>query len=300
MSLLLLLILSCGKEEGDLLTLNSISSQQNLVLGSQDGNNRGVTIYDIDGNFIRSLDFRAENGLPRGIIAFDENSFLVSLDTTDSIYSVTLDGEKTVFHGSAQFNGTQYDMVKSDEGFVYAIESNRIEVFNSEGIRQANRYITTTVGSCVLNSPRGLHIREDGKLVVAEAGATDRIYVYDISEPTPVCESAVAFPGRNPHGVVEHSDGSLYITTQTDSEVYRADPDGSNPTLIWSTDISIIRTPTDILELPNGNLLVASSVTDTIEQLTTEGVRVGTVPFIRDSHSLNISSMAIVGGSTDE
>jgi len=305
---LLCILLSCGKEQGDLLTLKSETEEapepapaaQTLVIASQDANHRGLGFYTVDGEFIRNTDFRKEAGTPRGIAPYDFDSFLVSVDTTDAIYHVTLSGEKTLFHGSAQFNGAQYGIVRAPAGHVYAVESNRIEAFSAEGLRMAEFYITGTIGACSLTSPRGLIIRSDGRLVAADPNGGGKILVYDISDPAnPVCESSVPF-ANSPVGIIEHSDGKLYISTTQNHQVYSTDLDGSNRTVVWSTDTAIIQTPTAILEHPNGNILVASGARDTIEEITTAGARVGTEPFIEDIVSLNVSAMAFVGDVASE
>lgn len=295
---ILCLLTSCGKEQGDVLSFASESGSSTntpyLVLNGQDGNHRGFAFYTLDGEFVAGGNFRAEGATPRGIVPYSPTSVLMSLDTTDSIYEVGLDGTKTLFHGSAQFSGGIYDLVVGDSGRVYAIENNRIEVFDSRGVRLGSSTIDTTVGSCVLNAPRGMTLNASGQLVVVNQGGSDAVLTYDISGLSATCVSSVAF-GDNPYGVLLHSNGSLYITTQGDDQVYRADPDGSNRVAIWSTDTATINNPTGIVELANGDLLIASSATDTVERITVDGVRVGTEPFIRDTQTLNIGDLAIIG-----
>lgn len=202
-----------------------------------------------------------------------------------------LKGNKTVFHGSAQFSGAIFGVARAGSGIVFAIESNRIEAFDSDGIRLTSYYINTTVGGCTLSNPRGMIVNSLGQLVVTNQGS-GTINTYDISNSPVTCVSSVAF-GNAPYGIVEASDGGLYITTQADDQVYSADSDGSNPSVIWNSDTSIINNPTGIEILPNGNLLVASSANDRVEEITTTGLRVGTLPFINDSNSLNLGDILI-------
>ena len=122
------LLCSCSEQPGDILTLDSSSSSESyIVIAGQDTNHRGFAFYDINGTLIRNGNFRAENALHRGVVPFDDRSVLVSLDTTDAIYHADIDGTKTQFHGSAQFSGTIYDLVISEQGNTYVTESNRIE-----------------------------------------------------------------------------------------------------------------------------------------------------------------------------
>ncbi|MEM7646793.1 MAG: hypothetical protein AAF203_07790, partial [Pseudomonadota bacterium] len=261
--LIAIFLLSCGKEEGDVLSLPSGDTEDTtttpfLVLNSQDANHRGFAVYTLDGTFVSQTNFRAEAATPRGLVALDNDSVLMSVDTTDSIYQVGLDGTRTLFHGSAQFNGNIYDTVIGQNGNVYVVESNRIEVFDSTGVRLGSSLIDTTTGGCTLSNPRGMTLNASGQLVVVNQGGADNVLTYDISGTTATCVSSVAF-GNNPYGILLHSDGNLYITTQGDDRIYRADPDGSNAVAIWSTDTTLINNPTGIVELENGDLLIASS-----------------------------------------
>lgn len=295
------IFISCGKEQGDFLTIGSENDGNTpyLVIAGQDGNHRGVAFYDLDGNFVSATDFRAELATPRGLFQFDSSSVYLSLDTTDSIFQVSVDGTKTQFHGSAQFNGGIYGIVVGQNSNVYAVESNRIEVFDSNGVRLTTNLIDTTTGGCTLSNPRGMTLNSLGQLVVVNQGGSDNVLTYDISTTTASCISSVAL-GNNPYGVLLHSNGSLYISTQGDDRIYRTDQDGSNPVVIWDTDTTLINNPTGLVELPNGDILVASSATDTIERLTESGERVGTTPFIRDTNSLNISDMVVIGESASD
>lgn len=292
------LLVSCGEEQGDIIDLSSeVLIEEEipyLVICGQDTNHRGFAFYTLDGEFVSGGNFRFETSLPKGLTAYSSSSVLMSVDGTDAIYEVGMDGTKTQFHGSVQYSGNLSDLVISNSGRVYAVESNRIEVFDDQGVRLAGSQINTTTGSCTLSNPRGMTLNGDGNLVVVNQGGSDAVLTYDISGEVATCLSSVAF-GNNPTGVLFHSDGFLYITTQGNNRVYRADPDGSNPTVVWNTNTALINNPTGIVELANGDLLVASSGTDTVERITTAGARVGTRPFIEDTHSLNISDMAVIG-----
>jgi len=290
------LILSCGKEQGDILDFSSEGDQviePLIVLGSQDTNHRGYATYNLDGVLVSVGHFREEVGIVRGLSPFDEDSFLVGLEGTDSIFIVNRSGEKTLLHGSAQFNGNIYDVVKAPDDFIYAVETNNIEVFSREGLRRADRLIAATVGGCVLNQPRNMIINSNGNLVVVSRG-NGRILTYDISQTPATCLSTNNI-GNSPYGLVEHSDGFLYVTAQGNHQIYRTNLDGSNPVVIWTTNTAIINTPTGIIEHPSGDLLIASSETDTIERITTSGTRVGDIPFIRDAQSLNVADLTIIG-----
>lgn len=265
-----------------------------LVATGQDGNHKAITFYDLNGNFVSVTNLRKEGVTPRGLALDGHGSVLVSGDTNDSILRIDPQGRKQIFHGSSAFNGSIYDLVAHPYlNLIYAIESNRIEVFNKQGLLLSQYRIPTTLGSCTLKSPRGMTINSLGQLVVTNIGGTDNILVYDVTQPVARCLSSTPF-GNNPYGILQHSNGFLYITTQGDDRIYRAYYDGTNPTPVWNTNTTIINNPSSLVELPNGNLAVASAATDTIEQITTSGERVGVTPFIMDSHSLNIGGLIIL------
>lgn len=281
----------CASEKGAFFTFG----RPLILVAGQDVNHRGVSAYTLEGVAVGQVgNLRLEATSPRGLAYFDDDTVLVSADGTDQVVKMSLDGTKETFHGSNQLNGAIYDMVLGPDGYYYVIESNRIEVFNDLGERQASKLINTTTGSCTLSNPRGMTIDSNGYLVVTNQGGSDQILRYDISGATATCVSNVAF-GNNPYGVVAHSNGNLYITTQGDDTIYEADPDGSNATAIWTTDLTIVRDPTAIVEHPSGDLLVSSSYTDTIERIQIDGTRVGTEPFIRDVFSLNTADILIIG-----
>lgn len=290
-----LLLSACAKDAGSLLP-SPLQTQDTLIVISGDTNHSGITRYDLNGNPLGVVtNYRAAGGFLRGAARFDNESFLVSLDTSDRIEKVYLDGTTELFHGSAFLNGNLYGLALGTDSHYYQVESNRIEAVDLDGVRQAAKYVNTVEGGCTLNSPRNLIATGAGKLIVFDIGGTDNIHTYDITGSAPVCDSSVAF-GQNPYAGVLHSDGYLYVATQGNDQIYRADPDGSNATVIWSTDTAVINDPTAIVEHPSGDLLVASSATDSVERIQVDGTRVGTDPFIADTYSLNISEMIIQPG----
>lgn len=302
--LLELLSTSCAKESSEILDISSEGPSvthpgQYIVTAGADVNHYGIGIYNLDGEMVNSTHFRREDAAPRGLAVRDETSVYISLDTSDSIYSLDIDGTKTLFHGSSQLSGNIFGIVKTEDGHVYVVESNLIEAFGPDGTRLPLRAIPTTLGGCVLSTPRGMTINSLGQLLVVNQGGADNLLIYDISGPTATCVSSVAI-GNNPYSLIEHSNGYLYITTQGNDQIIRTDPDGSNQTVIWSTNLSVLNDPTGLLELPNGDLLVSSSVTDTIERITLTGQRVGDVPFIRDSMSMNVSDLVLVGEAASD
>ncbi|MCB0394371.1 MAG: hypothetical protein KDD25_07415, partial [Bdellovibrionales bacterium] len=295
---LLLSITSCTEKQGEFLKF-SVLPRYVIVIVSQDANHAGIAYYNLDGDFLGYVtDFKDIGGTPRGLASVGRNKIVTSVDVADGLYEVDLTGDRSLFYGSALFNGNIYD-VEANEDRLYAIETNGIEVFTFDGTRQASSYIATTVGGCTMNTPRGLGFQLDtGYLMVTNQGGTDNILRYNVSGNTATCVSSVAF-GNNPWGVVSHPNGYIYVGTQGDDQIYRADPDGSNPTVVFATDTTIINDPTALAVMPNGDILVASSTLDTIERLKPNGTRVGSKPFIQDSFSLNVSDILILETSEE-
>ena len=227
-------LVSCSPEGDSSLKVR----QQVLVVTSGDGNNRGITTYDLEGNLISHVtDLRDETGTPRGIAQFDDESFLVSADGIDAIYRVFYNGEKEFFHGSNNLNGAIYGLARGPLDYYYAVESNRIEVFDSEGVRLTASLINTTTGGCTLSNPRLITATDNGTLIVVNNGA-DRILTYDITTAVATCNTAVGF-SNNPYGILVHSNGSLYISTQGDDAVHRANLDGSGAVSIFDPGTAV-------------------------------------------------------------
>lgn len=303
--LLLIALTACSsKQEAFMLTekdtetpaLPDAPTGHYLIITGSTANHVVVAKYDLEsatlvGTYL--TDFRSEGDTPRGMAGFDDQSFLVTGEGSDSIYKIGLDGTKSIFHVSSNLTGNLYDITAGPFGLFYIIETNNIEVLDTAGARASSSVIATTTGACTLNTPRMLDVTANNELLVVNTGGTGPLLFYNVSTTTPTCIRSVAI-GNTPVGLLAHSNGKIYIGTQTNDRIVQLDSDGTNMTTIWDTNTSIISDPSVIKELPNGDLLVASSATSTIEQITTSGVRVGSIPLIRDSFSLTITDMIIV------
>lgn len=295
-SIVAFLCVSCGTDVGTLFP-SPFQTQDSIVIISGDANHSGVTQYDMDGNRLQVVtDFRIAGGALRGAVAYDSYSILTTLDNGDRIEQVSFDGTVQSFYGSNLLNGNIYDIEIASNGYIYVVESNGIEVFDPDGNRDATRYIGSSVGACTLSNPRGMVFGSNGYLYVVNTGGSDDLNIYDISAGTATCVTSEAI-GQNPYDIVAHSDGYFYITRQGDNTVVRVDPDGTNMTTIWATNTTYINSPTGIIEHPSGDLIIASSATDSIERIEVDGDRVGNTPFIEDSSTLNINDIIIVQGA---
>jgi hypothetical protein len=183
-----------------------------------------------------------------------------------------------------------------DRSRFYAIETNTIEAFDSpSGDRVGNPFISASTGSCVLSTPKGVAYGTGGRLFVVGTG-NDDLDVYDVSGMTPSCVTAnTSFGNLDPVAVLLHSDGKLYVATQGDDRIYSFNGDGTGaPVQFWTTNLALVSNPTALLEMPDGSLLVASDLTNSIVRVATDGSYSGT--FIKDAFSGAVSQMVYLSG----
>lgn len=271
------------------------NAQSYILIASGDTNHRGVTSFNLDGSldeFI--LDLRAFGSTPNGLATHPDGSFLMSTDGADSILQSNYKDDFSFFYGSGLLNGSVYDIeYNSSLDYFYVVESANIEVFDSNGTRVDGALIPKTLGACVLVAPRNIHITNDGTLYVADYTA-DRIHKYDVSSPTPTCINSMDVSGTRPYGVIKHSNGLLYFSSFTSDAVYTYNENTDVITNIFEPGLSVLRDPKGLVELPDGDVIVSSSVLDTIERIDESGLRQGISPFINGIYSLNITDIEIV------
>lgn len=292
----LVLVLSCSQDEGGFLTETPFENI--IVISSSSTTHRGITAYDLDGNLIKVItDFRADGGTPRSTVHLGDGNFLTVQDNPDKATKYDFKtATKSNFIGTNFFSGTIMDSVVDSRGNIYVAETHAIEKFNSSGNREplqtGNAFIQGTIGVCALNNARGLFMTEDDILIVASFTSGD-IVIYDVSTETPQCLSSVSV-GAEVNGVMLHSNGSLYFTRFNTDEIYRAAPDGSGAILIWPGDITKINNPADLVELPDGTILVAGLSNHQIWRIDEDGAEVGTNPFIVDAQTSTIRDIEII------
>ncbi|MGE3758952.1 MAG: hypothetical protein AB7H97_14420 [Pseudobdellovibrionaceae bacterium] len=293
-------IIACSNPSGQFYYGALGLGSQKLVVAVQNTLAYEILIYSIEGTLEDVIaDFTNAGDVPKGIAPYDAFSFAVLLDGVDRIARVSLTGSSVPdITTNANLTGTLYQMAfDPTTSYYFAIEGNFIEAFTSSGARIGNPYITTTIGSCVLNTPRGLAMTSDGKLLVTNTG-NDRLNVYNVSSAVPTCVSANTSLGANdPLPVIQHSNGLIYYGSQVDDRINSLPSNGTGaPTTVWATNLTVINNPTELLEMPDGTILVASDGTNSIERITTAGVQVGSTSFIRDSFTGFVTQMMLIGG----
>jgi len=266
-----------------------------ILIASGDTNHRGITSYALDGSGSENiLDLRSFGATPNGLAIGFEGSFLTSVDGADSILSVPYSEDHSFFYGSGLLSGNIYDIEYGPVmNYYYVVESNRIEVFNSSGSRQASALIPAILGACSLTAPRNMHATDDGLLYVADYSG-NRILKYDISNHEAVCLESYSVPGLQPYAVIKHSNGLLYFSSYAQDAIFTLNEGDASTVNIYDPGLTILRDPRGLAELPNGDVIVSSSVMDTIEKIDESGARQGFAPFISDIFSLNITDIEIL------
>lgn len=296
------LLLGCSDKKGVFLQVptqgSASTTVQYIIAASGDTNARSVVAYSLAGELVAVLKhFLVDLGTVRGLSVLGPSEILVALDNTDRIHYLSWTEQAGVetdefFSG---LSGNIYD-IETDivTGHSFVVSSNQIRRYDADGVQVGNPYINTTLGSCTLSNPRGLHLTADGRLFVTNHGGSDNIHVYDVSDPLNASCSSTTVIGNNPYGIHLHSNGFLYFVTQGDHQVHRANADVSGDTVIFSADTSVINSPVAILEHPNGNLLVSSSANDRVWEMDVDGSIVGSQPLIIDPTSLNIIDLELL------
>jgi hypothetical protein len=256
-------------------------------------NHYAIGIYDTDGNFLHQISrYRQPStaAIPRGLVQLDNNTMVFALDTLDRLEIFDFrDFSFNSFFSGGTLTGNVYGMSNDLNNNPLVLESNNIERFDSAGEQTVPVYINTTVGGCTINGAR-LMVRHENQLYVTSY-ANNRILIYDLNPTVPTCVASIA-TAVNPHGILIHSNGSLYFNTAGDDRIYRANLDGSGITAIFNTNLGILNNPATMLELPDGSIIVSSTGTNSIERFDENGTYLGV--FIRDVLSLSVTDMGFM------
>ncbi len=256
-----------------------------------------LAMYDVDGKLLGVLDDGTADSLtPRGISPINYTDFLVAYEGVDQVKKISLLGTSSEFISNVNVNGNIFQSaIDSRNGNYFLIESNTVEGFEISGTRIGNPSIGTTIGSCVLNVPRGIDIDANGYLAVVGTG-NDRLNLYNITNPaSPTCVTAnTTFGNVDPVAIIAHSNGFYYVATQGDDRIYRfaGNLTGSGTTIY--NNIAVINNPSALLEMPDGSILVASDGTNDIVRIDVSGNYIGT--FARDAFSGAVTQMALMPG----
>lgn len=294
----LFLFVSCNPKEGELFHAALGLGEARVILSGSVAGVHQITMYDQDGNFLKRLyDYTAIGGTPRGLVKHSAIGFVAAIDGLNQFDILGIDGSRALWSTNAQVTGNFYDMEKDSSNYFYAIETNSVEKYDSLGNRipptSATPYINTTTGSCVLNTPMSMAVNANGQLVVAN-NAGNTLSVYNLGA-TATCAAQTAF-ADNPRAVHSHSNGSLYVVTQANTQetLWRANADGSSRVSLFANNTTILQDGFAIAELPNGHLLVSSTGTDSIVEFDEEGNFIKN--FAKDSNTNDVFDILVLSG----
>ena len=288
----------CEKSKGEFFAAALGLNKARVLAASQLATTLNVTSYDMDGNLIGiTADYQAEANGPRGLALADEMHAIVSLEGDDRLDLIYLGGGYKSFVQSSFLTGVIGKIVKNRAGTeLYIIEAtNSIERFSLSGSRiptSGNSFVSGALAPCAAPaSLRTLVFNNSNQLIALQSGAATG-FIYTIGPTTAAgCTSIAGLP-TNVNDVINHSNGYLYWVG-TNSIVYRANQNMSGSVAIFN-NAATISTPTALVELPNGDLLIASDGTDSLEVITTAGDYVGT--FHKGTNTQQVHSLLVVPG----
>lgn len=289
---------ACQKTKGEFFAAALGLDKDRILVASQLATTLNVTSYDLDGNFLGILaDYQAEVNGPRGLVLFDELHALLSLEGDDRLDLINYGGGYSNFLQGSLLTGAIGKMTKNPSGTeIYIIEAtNTIERFSLTGERipvTGNAFVTGALAPCAAPaSLRTIVFNNAGRLIALQSGAATG-FIYTVGNTTASACTAIAALPTNVNDVINHSDGNLYWVG-TNSQVYRASQTMTGSTSIFN-NTATINTPTAIAELPNGDLLIASDTTDSLEVISTTGVYRGT--FHKGTNTQQVHSLLVVPG----
>jgi len=298
LSLLCFVTLSCGKKSGTFFAGALGLGADRVIITSQLATVLTVSMYDMEGNFLATLaDYQTENNGPRGLAVYDATNVLVSLDGDDRVDKVSLGGGYSAFIQSSLLTGTIGKIIKNpNTGDYFLIESNTmIERFSGDGQRlpaAGLSFVSGAFAPCAApGSLRALVVNNSGDLIATQLSSAVS-FRYTIGLARASACTAIAVLPTTTSDIINHSDGNLYWIGNN-NQVYRATQDLTGSTSI-SNNVSIIAAPTAMAELPNGDLLIASNTTDSLEVIGTDGTYRGS--FHKGVHTQQVHSIVVVRG----
>ena len=305
----LALLTACNAPKGTLF-YGSLGRGEHVVLVASGvaGAPMTVTAYGINGTFIEVLiDSTYDALVPRGLAKYDAFRFVVAFDGgSDLLGLASTTGGYSQFVTNSNLTGNIFQLAYHESSQNYfVVETNTIEAFSISSSRVGNPAINTTVGSCVLNTPRGLFVDQtNNRMVATNTGGTDPVLVYDLATPaSPTCVRSVTTLGaQDPVPVIIHSASNLmFVGTQGNDRISSLAADGTGTATVVYNDTTVVNNPTAMVELPDGSVLVASDGTDQIDRFTVNAstgvfTRVGTTPFIKDGFTLSVNEMLVLRG----
>ncbi len=291
-------VTSCSPKTGTFYSAALGLQHDRLIISSQLATVLTVSSYDMQGQYLDTLaDYQTEANGPRGLAPYDATFVALSLDGDDRLDLVAVGGGHSGLVQSSFLTGVigklTRDPVTQD---YFVIEgTNAIERFSSDGQRvplAGNPFQTGARAPCISPaSLRALVFNNAGNLVAVQSGTTTAFIYTPGPTIATACAQVTGLPS-NVNDIINHSDGNLYWVG-TNSQVYRASQTLTGSTSIFN-NTSAILTPTALVEMPNGDLLIASDGTDSLQVIGTDGSYRGT--FHKSIHTQQVNSLLILRG----
>lgn len=256
-----------------------------------------VALFNAAGEFVKIVrDLNAIAEIPYGIAWLGNGLFHLVVDGNDRVETLNLaTGAVTTYYANVtNLVGTPIQGIVSDgAGSVYVIETNsntieRFSTFDGMGIRVGNPYIGTTIGTCVLATPRNMILLPNGNLAVINSG-NGRLNIYNVSTATPTCVTAVTaapFSANAPMDLAYHGPSDkIVVVFNTSSAIATVNTNGTSPLQVYS-NTTIVLNPTAIAIDPSGYLYVANTGFNSVEKFLLSGgtvTRALNAPFIAPS-----------------
>jgi hypothetical protein len=292
------LIIACEKRAGEFFVASLGLEKDRIIVASQTATVLTVSAYDLDGKLINILaDYQAEVNGPRGLALYDSLHILLSLEGADRIDLVSLSGGRDVWTQNSFLTGTIGKMIwNAARRNYFVIEAtNAIERFDYTGERipvTGNAFIQGTLAPCAAPaSMRSMAFNNSGDLIVVQSGTT-AAFRYTVGPTTAsACAATTALPG-NANDIINHSNGYMYIAS-TNNNIYRSSQTLTGTVSIFN-NAATIAAPTALAELPNGDLIIASDTTDSLEVIGVDGTYRGTL--VKDANTALVHSILVVPG----
>lgn len=276
-----------------------------------------VAKYNESGNFVQILrDYSSSVGdSPTDIMNYNDDHILVLVENTAGrrIEIIAKDGSgySTLF-GNTALSGIVRSFVFDYSGGLLISESTGIEKFTVNGTRisfGANAYVTNPIGTGNLcatttSTVSKIVIGPQQQIIYSHAftaaSTNNKIVMIDkggyVGNSSCLAAQAAPSTAHFPTSLLLHSSGKLLASfsnnTGSINDIYSYTVGAasfSNATLAFN-DISVLQGVSEMIELPDGTILIASAnpTFNTVERFSVDSVtgvltRIGTQPFLAPS-----------------
>lgn len=231
--------------EGELVVTNYYSDSA-LLLDS-DGNFKEI-LYNVENNQEQVVGVNWNNST---------NEVVLSINGwPDRLIAISaIDGSQRVVVQTNQFNGSTLGVTVNSNGEYYAIETHRVEKFDSNGIRINNGNFPT---GNLFNNLSQINLHSDGGFLVCGYGG-DRVAIYNENGVQQFSAVSGISGTTNGFGCNQLSSGEVVTSWDGSSDTITVYNSDLSTTLASFSDTSILPAPRGIGIKANGNILVTDA-----------------------------------------